>query len=173
MYIKKYEQFKFNNYYYPFNSISSNINYLTRFLREGFPRMYNSGIKNYMEKLETIYKDGMSFESVTLNIDIEKKIIYLSEPYFEYQERATTNEIEELMDKAPTLELCHRKLINYIIITKDNFIHLLLIWEKLINQSSLFVLLYQDDKDWYDLLPFDSKEAMEKFIADHTNPEAI
>jgi hypothetical protein len=55
--------------------------------------------------------------------------------------------------------------------TKDNIIHLLTIWEKIITQKSNFVLLYLDDKDWYDVLPFDTEEAMEKFLADHTQEE--
>jgi hypothetical protein len=47
--------------------------------------------------------------------------------------------------------------------------HILLSWDKIWKDRSIqFILLYQDNKNWYDVLPFESQEAMEIFVADHT-----
>ena len=34
--------------------------------------------------------------------------------------------------------------------------------------SSYDALLYQNELDWYDVLPFDSEQAMKQFVTDHT-----
>jgi len=58
--------------------------------------------------------------------------------------------------------------LKYTMMIKDNFYYLILTWNKILDQLPPFVLLYQDDQDWYEILSFDSKEAMEKFVTDHT-----
>jgi len=173
MNIKKYVMFKLNQRYYPLNTEEQNIIYLSRFIQDGFPFINRRGITEYITKLETIYGNAINFESVSLNIDQSKDIIYLSEPYFEYAERAEIHEIEELMDNISTLELCQHQFIKYMIISKENFMHLLFALNQQMQQDFPFALLYQNDKNWYDVLPFDSQEAMEKFIADHTQQEIV
>ena len=40
--------------------------------------------------------------------------------------------------------------------------------EKAVDQKIPFILLYEDENDWYDLLPFNTKESMKQFVTDHT-----
>ena len=87
--------------------------------------------------------------------------------------KPTTEEIENLLDEENFIELCEIGFLDYVVMTKDNFYHLLLVWDKVLDQAPPFALLYEDDKNWFDVLPFDSKEAMETFVADHTQPEEI
>jgi hypothetical protein len=71
------------------------------------------------------------------------------------------------------LQLCQNKISKNAILSKDNFISLLTKWSDFYDVKKSFVLLYLDDKDWYDVLPFDSQETMEKFVADHTQEEIV
>lgn len=61
-------------------------------------------------------------------------------------------------------------MIDYIILSQENFNKIIINWDKCWESKDVnpFILLYQDDKDWFDILPFESQEAMEKFVADHT-----
>lgn len=49
----------------------------------------------------------------------------------------------------------------------------MVVWNKIIEQAPPFALLYKDEKDWYDALPFESTELMEEFIAQHTKNSEI
>jgi len=72
------------------------------------------------------------------------------------------------MSASKIIQLCHEKSLDYNIMTKDNFIYLLTQWNKIVDQLLPFALLYIDENNWYDVLPFDTQEAMEQFVADHT-----
>jgi hypothetical protein len=56
----------------------------------------------------------------------------------------------------------------HLILTKKNFIHLVLAWQAASNNQSPFLLLYQDEHNWYGIVPFDSQKAMEEFIISNT-----
>ena len=83
----------------------------------------------------------------------------------------TDDEFNIKYNNMNTLQLCQNNVIDYAVLTKDNFIHLLTKWGNLFKAKEPFVLLYLDDKGWYDVLPFDSLESMNKFAADHTIKE--
>ena len=54
--------------------------------------------------------------------------------------------------------LCQKQLVKHTLIGQENFIHVILAWTKYWQQSIPFVLLYLNDKDWYDILPFETEE---------------
>lgn len=162
--------FKFDTKkYYNFNSQKrENINYIAFFLFDVFPSLRRSGITNFINELNSFEPDGIEFELVGLDVDQETNLIYISETYNDYKKRAIqSSELNNLMNKVAHLELCKKQLIKYAVMTKENFINLLLKWEQLIINLPSYILLYQDDKNWYDVLPFETEETMRKFVADH------
>lgn len=155
--------------YYSLNSINKeNITYVAFFLFDVFPSLKRSGISNFINELNSFEPDGIEFELVGLDVDQATNLIYISETYNDYKKRAITNlELNNLMNKVITLEFCKKNLIKYAVMTKENFIHLLLKWEQLIISLPLYILLYRDDKNWYDVLPFEAEETMRQFVDDH------
>jgi len=154
------------------NSVD-NLYYIRMFFIYFFGYIRRNGVFDFIEKLKTIYKNGMEFEFVYITIDNKNEQVYFSEGYYDYRKRKTTEKIEKLLEEENFIELCKIGFLDYIIMTKDNFIHLLLTWDKILDQLPPFALLYQDDKNWFEVLPFDSQEAMEQFIANHSKSEKI
>ncbi|MBP6869771.1 hypothetical protein KBC04_02730 [Candidatus Babeliales bacterium] len=150
--------------------ITSSINntyYLRMFLVYSFGDVRRDNILNSIEKIDDFFQDGISFDFVDISIDNNANLVYLSESWYDYKDKPTTDEIEKLLEDANFIELCKMGFLDYAVMTRDNFIHLLLTWNKILDQLPSFALLYQDDKDWYNIVPFDSKEAMDQFIVDH------
>jgi len=143
------------------------LHWITIFLNYGFSTIRKCGVLNFIEK----NKYGMLFQDVNLDIDNESDLVYVSESYHTYDSKLKTQEIEDLLEKEDFIELCKIGFLDHIVMTKENFIHLLLAWDKILDQLQPFALLYLDDQNWYDVLPFDSQEKMEKFVADHTKIE--
>ena len=125
-------------------------------------------INNFIKAINTYSKDGMGFEFINVDIDNINNLVYLSESWHDYKNKTTTQKIDQLLEEENFIELCKIGFLDHITMTKDNFIHILFTWDKLLDQQSPFALLYQDDKDWFDVKPFDTQEAMEQFVADHT-----
>ena len=97
-----------------------------------------------------------------VNIKKLKNMIYISDlHHYDYSKM-------ENMSASMIIQLCHNNSLSYNTMTKENFIHLMSLWNNLINKLTPLILLYQDDKDWFDVKPFDTQEAMEQFVADHT-----
>jgi len=177
MLIKQHIKFEFKlqfNVYYSFgNSYYQNpITHVQFFLNDcyGYVRRAGSPIQ-YFESLENKYGEwGGGLNGLDLSVDIEKKLVYISELFFgyNYEDIMTEDEFDIKCDEMGYLELYRNNIIESAVMTIENFIHLLTVWGKLLDTMSPFVLLYLDDKDWYDLLAFDSQEAMEEFVADHT-----
>jgi len=173
MYIKEFVKFELddNSYYhvlYPGNM--ENIDFVAIFFDDGFSYIYRDGASTFIEKLKTIYKDGMNFETIELSLDNENNLAYVSEP-FDWSQKEITPEIDALIETQSTIELCHRNFIGYAVMTKENLFHILLKWEELCNKKDLYILIYKDDKDWYDSTSFDSKESMNMFLAEHGQQE--
>jgi len=138
--------------------------YITTFFRTAFIYVKRDGILNFIKK----NKEGMEFEEINLDINDTSNIIFLSESWHDYKDKTTTPEIEELLEEGNFIKLCEIGFLDHITMTKDNFINILFSWDKIIDQQPPFALLCQDDKDWFDVKPFDTQEAMEQFVADHT-----
>lgn len=162
----------FNAFFTLKPEFQTSISFINMFFLDAFAYLKRGGDLIFMQKIEKILKYGMGFENVRVTIDNFNNLVYISEVYYD-REKQTTDEIEKMLDEQDEIELCKIEFLNHVVLTKENFIHIILSWDKALNQLSPLALLYQDDKNWYDLLPFDSKEAMEKFIVDHTKPEII
>jgi len=140
------------------------------FLVYSFGSIRRRGIVKFIEQLETIHKNGISFEDVDINIDNENNLVYFSESYHTYDRKPMTSEIENLLEIGNFIELCKIGFLNYITMTKENFIHILLTWNQILDQLPPFALLYQNEQNWYDVQSFETEEAMKQFVADHTQP---
>jgi len=178
MYIKEYKILKFSDSFMNYYPIDSNIerplSYIYLFFHDAYSYIRRfEKTAHYMAALEEIEQDEGEYEYNQTSISPDKKnnLIYIHEPRYDYSRQAATPKLEHFMNYVSSLYLCKNKLIPSIFMTKDNFIHLLLTWEKTWENKSPFALLYLDEKNWYDVLPFDSQEAMEEFIATHTQQE--
>jgi len=145
--------------------------YVRQLLIYSFGSIRRIRVLCFIENMKTKYKNGISYEEVDINIDNENDLVYLSESYHTYDTKPMTKEIDDLFEAENFIELCKIGFLDYDVMTKENFIHILLLWDKILDQVPPFALLYQDDKNWFDVLPFDTQEAMEKFVADHTKLE--
>jgi len=159
-----------NSYYPVYPGNMENIDYVAIFFNDGFRYVYRDGASTFIEKLKTIYKDGMNFERIELSLDNENDLAYMSEPY-DWSKKEITPEIDALIETQSTIELCHRDFLGYVVMTKENLFYLLLKWEELCNKKDLYILIYKDDKDLYDSTSFDSKELMNMFLAEHGQQE--
>ncbi|MGZ6251213.1 MAG: hypothetical protein ACXWL2_04235 [Candidatus Chromulinivorax sp.] len=168
IFIKEFIKIERNkNEYYPlyFKKIQ-NINYLAIFFYDAFRYIYKFGVIEFINKLKNNDRSGMSSEMIELNMDNENNLAYISEPY-DNSANEITPEIEQFIDQLATIELCHRNFIGYVVMTKENLFHLLITWEQLKNKKNSYILLYQDDNNWYDSVSFDTEESMNQFIIDH------
>ncbi|MBV8661347.1 MAG: hypothetical protein JO129_04350 [Candidatus Dependentiae bacterium] len=171
MYIKQSKQLQFRSLdFYPLNSYQENqISFIYSFFHDVYGYIQRQGVIEYIKNLNSMNDGMLEYELVNLVIDYKNNLIYLCESYNDYHNKLTTPEIEILLDTENFLELCHIGFLKYVVMTKENFIHIILSWDKIWKQKSiLYILLYQDDKDWYDVLPFQTQEKMEQFITDHT-----
>ena len=174
MKIQQYKQFqlKNNEYGFPGTTYYQNpISYVELFLYRSSGHIYRKGGPAAFLNSLVIRKNGecgMTFDMVDLNVDIQNNLIYLGEIFDAYEANMTDEEFNIKYNNMNALQLCQNNITDCAVMTKDNFIHLLTVWLKFYDTMPPFVLLYLDDKNWYDLLPFDSKEIMAKFIADHT-----
>jgi len=105
---------------------------------------------------------------ITVSVDNDANLVYLHEDSLDFIEKIKSKELIKFYEELSDLDLCRNNIVGYVVMTKDNFIYLLTTWDQLWDQKPPFVLLYQDDKNWYELLPCQSEEEMDKFITDHS-----
>lgn len=159
----------FSNFYYLDSSISfvdikNNIGYLSTFLISDF-----GSIKNDLEKNIQYYfidRDGIGFPLTMVVLDGAKTMVYIGimpDPC-DYD-----NDDYPYISGKTELEHFQENLLDHLIISKDNFFCILRLWNKYLEKKPLFLLLYQDENNWFDLEPFSSKEEMEKFVKNHTS----
>ncbi len=170
MFIKKYDLYDFQyrkQYLMSFRfEDKDDIPYsITRFLKEIYP--YDSAVwyKNHIEKIKGFDQIGI-FQDVEITLDKINNIIYLSDASEDDYRFRTPNITSDII-----IQMCNKEDLYYNVMTKDNFVALVSSWVELLKHEPKFVLLYLDDKDWYDVLPFETQETMEQFVADHTKQE--
>ncbi len=174
MILKQNKQLRFNSNFidfYPLNpQLKGLISFIYFFLHYAYFYVLRQGVLGYIK--EVSFSDcNHLYELVTLSFDSKNNIAYFSEESDNYESKINTPELEQLAEEGNIIELCRRGIADHEKMTKDNFFYLLIAWGKILEELPPFALLYEDDKNWFDVLPFDSKEAMEKFVADHTQPE--
>ena len=167
MLIKKYDFYKFDyehSFFIDF-SFKDDSYSITCFLKALFPSESAIWFKNEFQKSENFLVVGM-FSDVEVTIDFRSNLVYISdasENDYRFREKNITS--------LKIVEQCLQGNLYYNVLNKDNFIHLIKSWTNLLENQPNFALLYLDDQNWYDVVPFDSQEAMEKFVADHTKIE--
>ncbi len=174
MNIKEYRSFEYKmNNYFILNSTGyyeSHISYVGTFLHDSSGRVYRKG--GPLPFLDSLHAPngecGMGFDMIDLNVDTKNNLIYLGEIFDAYEANMTEEEFNIKYNNMNALQLCQNNIVDCAVMTKDNFVHLLNTWKEIWQNQSPFALIYLDDKNWYDVLPFDSQEAMEEFVAAHT-----
>ncbi len=139
------------------------ISYLSIFLFFRFYSILRYGIVQFFQQ----YPMGMMFEEIDLSVDNQENLVYLSESWSDYDRKVKTTEIEQLIEDQNYIALCKMGFLEHAVMSKDNFIHILFAWEKLLQELPPFALLYQDEQGWFDVKPFATQQAMEQFVVDH------
>jgi hypothetical protein len=173
MTIKQELQFesKGNDYSYIGGKVKGGIRYISIFFHDAYFYVQRAGIINYINEL--YIPDGygecnMMYEMVTITIDIELDIIYLHGDATDFIKTIEDLKLQKFYyDELLDLDLCKNNILPHAAMTKDNFVHILTKWDQLWNQKPPYILLYQNDQDWYELEPFETQESMEQFVADH------
>lgn len=99
---------------------------------------------------------------VCLSIDNSHNLVYLHQ--------TESPKVDKSIEDLSFVEYCQKDLVSYIVLSKKNFYTMIFNWDKCWKSSKEkpFLLLYEDDKNWFDVISFESQELMEKFVADHT-----
>lgn len=157
-----------NNHYYPiYPTRKQNVIHVAMFFYNAFSHIYIHGTTSFIEKLKTMYKEGISFEMIELTFDNKKNLAYINEPY-DRTEKEITPEIQELINTESTLELYHKNFLEHTFMTKENLFELLQKWKKLRDKNDRYILIYLDNQDSYNSNSFNSQQDMEQFITEHT-----
>ncbi len=173
MRIKQYDMYAERDRYYNVlhKKIPITFYYITFFLTTWFSSIKRRKTSQYIANLQILENVLMIFEDLIVSVDNKEKIVYISEGYYMYDGKPTTPEIEKLLDEEDFIELCKIGFLEYNIMSKDNFISLLLSWDKITDDLSPFAMLYQDDQDLFHVVPFQTQQAMEQFLAEHIEPK--
>ncbi|MBV8660762.1 MAG: hypothetical protein JO129_01280 [Candidatus Dependentiae bacterium] len=166
MYIKQYDCYKFGfkKYFLDINFVDNEyIPYcITNFLKAMYPYTTALLYEKYIEESEKSFDINTLYE-VDIILDKNTHLVYIVEGYdndYRYRIPGITKEI--------IIKMCKRGELNFNILYQNNFKYLFEKWVQLLQHEPKFALLYQDDKDWFDLMPFQTQEEMEQFVADHT-----
>ena len=168
MYIQYYDKFEFDRDASKFYSYTKkfipHLGYLSYFLVSNFGYIKNN-LEFNISKLNTVERMGWNDDEIA--IDQKNGFVYLGVvPDFCCDEEYDDIYEEKMKDKS-FLQLYQENLLDHMTIPKDNFFHILRIWKKYLEEKPSFVLLYQDENNWFDVLPFNSKEEMEQFVKDY------
>ncbi|MBV8660765.1 MAG: hypothetical protein JO129_01295, partial [Candidatus Dependentiae bacterium] len=64
------------------------------------------GVSDFIKAINTYSRDGMSFEFVEITIDRENDLVYFSESWYDYKNKPTTPEIDQLLEEENFIKLC-------------------------------------------------------------------
>jgi len=175
MKIQQYKLFQFKTQFNRYGNVAHSyyqnpISYVESFLYDVYGYVYRAGgPKEFLDHFIIRENGSMigGFNTIEFNLDTVNNIIYVGEIFDAGDLHMTDAEFNDKFGNMTSLQLCQNKIIDGAIISRNNFIKLLTTWGQLVQKKSAYILLYFDDQNWYDALPFDSKEAMENFIADH------
>jgi len=112
--------------------------------------------------VELFYSGLSGIHENFVRVDIDADLIYIG-----FENDISADDYDKFED-VPHLKMCQQGLVGFALLSKKNFIDILTIWLQLRDQKPPFILLYQNDKDWYELLPCQSEEEMDKFVTDHS-----
>ena len=166
MYIQKYDLYEFDiKYQYGFLVIRfgdlPDIPYLIRdFFKSNYSFKAATNFKKYVDTdKDALIKDVFMYFTIVL--EQKKNLVYICDLFYETYLRMEDQSAEHI------LELCLQGEYEYNVITLENFKYLLDQWIAILEYKPNFALLYQDENDWYDVLPFQTESQMKQFVQDH------
>lgn len=173
MNIKQHQTFKFENdrngyTYFGHSFFQIPISHLRFFLQNCYAYVYRYDGPNQF--ITNLGKYGMQFNDLDITIDTKNNLIYISQLFFapNYLDIMNEEEFYIKTESMNSVEVYQQNLLTSAIITKDNFLYLLVQWGQFLDMKYPFILFYLNDKNEYDLLPFDTQETMDQFIIAHT-----
>ena len=168
MKIKKYDFYKFSEKYkHNFIDIrfedSDDIPYCVTFFLKGI-YFYQTAIE-YKHYMETKNKNDLiqaTFLQCTVVLNEERTLAYFCHwGYYDYS-RMENKSAQEM------IRLCLEDDVEYDVMKYENFIELIDVWIAILEKNPAFVLLYQDEHDWYSLKAFAQEDDMRVFVAEHS-----
>jgi hypothetical protein len=166
MYIKKYDYYKFK--YYGSSMLdfryedNDNIPYcVTEFLKVMYPLHHALGYKQYMPGSDILFETTTFYDLIVI-LDKPSQMVYMAQ-FFDKDYQHTSPGITSEM----IIDICKQGEADFDILSFDNFTYLFERWVQFLENDPTFILLYQDHRDWYDLIHFETEETMRQFVADH------
>ena len=167
MKIQKYDfyQFRYNkssNFIdIRFEDHPNNPYCITNLFHKLYPREWVDLYAYYITLPDFLRRVG-KFPGVEVTLDPETNLVYISDAY-EDDYRIRMRDVTQ----ADVLEFCKNNELDFQVMTYENFLALISAWDKLLTNEPKFALLYQNENDWYDLLPFDDEQDMKQFTLEH------
>jgi len=163
MIIKKYDLYNLNYKKSSFMDFSfqDDLYSITKFLKEIYPLDSALWYQTFIKQFQVFSQIGL-FTEVEISLDEKNSLIYISdasENDYRFREANVTS--------TTIIEYCKNGSIEYNVMTKNNFINLISSWVNLLEKKPPFILLYQDDNDWYDLKSFSAEQDMKQFVSNH------
>ena len=166
MHIQKHDFYKFSSEYRK-NFIVirygdlPDIPYLIRDLFKSINTILSAtNFKKYVDTdKDALIKDVFMYFTIVL--ELKKNLVYICDLFWETYLKMEDQSAEHI------LELCMQGEYEYNVITLENFKYLLDQWIGILEYKPNFALLYQDENDWYDILPFQTENQMKQFVQDH------
>ncbi|MBP6869709.1 hypothetical protein KBC04_02410 [Candidatus Babeliales bacterium] len=146
-----------------------NMKYLSICLYDDFGSLAS---KNQLEKNINRYfveGHGIGLPSTQISVDKKNDLIYIGmmpDPCDD-----DSGVYDPINNDKTCLDLFKEGLVESVHLSKENFFYILRTWDKYFEEKPSFLLLYQDDKDWFDLKPFETRELMEQFLEEHLRTE--
>ena len=156
-----------NHYYSLYHVFQHDISFISSFLNNAFDYIDKDEI---IKLINSLSATGCHFNHIGISKDNEKNLIYINEEMIVSSDLPFTQEEETLNNlflNHTRLELCQKNLIECSFLSQDNCMSLVVKYDALYTQKVPYILLYQDDNNWYDFLPFETEEAMNQFATDH------
>lgn len=160
-----------NRYYSLYKTFQQNISFISSLLHNAFDCLNENEI---LDLIKSLSPTGTHFNHIGISQDHKKNLMYINEEMIMCSDLPFTEEEEKLNNlflHHTRLDLCEKNLIPHAVLSQSNLMHLVIKYNALKNKNIPYILLYQDNHDWYDLLAFQTEKTMKQFVADHQGQE--
>ena len=176
MYFKQYNKFRYSsNNFYAFTNTdnfyikNNNIIYLSLCLTLDYAAIR---LKQTLEEgIQENFIDGNGggFYETRVIHDKINSLIYIG--FTPDPDSDDDQEYYNYPGEITILEAYQKGILESLHLATENFFYILRTWDRYRKEKPSFLLLYQDDKNWFDLKPFETQELMQEFIAQYIKPE--
>lgn len=166
--IKYFKKLKYNESFGNYSSLNyefeKNISFLSYFLISNFGYI-KKNLEAHILKLNIV--ESMNWNDDTIIIDQQSNQVYLGiVPDFCCDEIYDDMDKDKMMEMS-LLELYQANLLEHMIISKKNFIHILYQWNECLEKKFPFLLLYKNSHDIFNIKSFETQEEMNTFVLKH------